>query len=228
MTNIEMHFHTKESSCTSWSSWNEIAEAIKQSDLDYFCITDHGSLTGYMYLKSNFPEIREKIFPGIEVTTPSHGDFLIYTQDLCFLNHLERNYNLKDLIKKLEEVQDPHAIIWAHPNSNPFYGTSQTIDLASQIASYLDGVEVYNGFQIAQGRSGFEYGLRIEEAKGRKIALIGGSDTHQRRSIKRAYTEFPSLNSPKEMLDFIKKGNCTPRFNEKENKAYLLLTSKNK
>lgn len=215
MPNIEMHFHTAESECASWRGWEEIGYAIEQSDLNYFCITDHGSLEGYKYLKINFPEIKDKLFPGIEITTPSHGDFLIYSTDVYFLNHLERVYNLEDLIKKTKTNQ-PLAMIWAHPSRNPFYGTENSLEAVKIIAEHIDGIELYNGHMKQMVDKHKNFADEIEKIKGQKIALIGGSDTHSRGGIKRAYTEFPSLEFPEEMIEFLKKGECVPIFDTKK------------
>lgn len=209
MTNIDLHVHTPASPCASWSSYLAWVKAIQDTGLDYICVTDHGTIDGYLHLIEHHPEIREKVFPGIELTTPSHGDLLVYSEDLNFLGSFERNYNLNDLIIRLQGKEDI-AVVWAHPAYNSFYGSHNHIEQIPEIAPYLDGVEVMNGTRLDETAVNKDFADEVKRCKSKSVCRVAGSDAHAASILGRAYTEFDDVRSIADMIRAIKQGEAKP------------------
>lgn len=210
MTTIDTHFHTLESKCASWNSWLDTVIDIKESMLDYICITDHGSMHGYLHLLSRYPYISKKIFPGIEISTPSHGDFLVYNEEVGFLKSFERVYNL-DTLKKLLE-NSGSAVVWAHPFFNPFFSKPNSLESIPEIIELIDGIEMFNGINPESKKENLKFSNEAQKYK--RLSLTGGSDTHKKRNSISSYTFFESVANYSEFISELKKGNSVPQFEE--------------
>lgn len=210
MAKIDIHVHTPASRCSMWSNFREAALAIESTvqsgKLDYVCITDHGTVEGYEMLLE-YPGLKGKIFPGVEVTIKSHGDLLVFSRDLDYL----RTFNQRSY-ESLEEVSRMFrgriAVVWAHPYRNSYIADYNGLELVKDIAGLIDGVEVCNGARLEQTPQNRRF---AEECSSHKpIAYLGGSDAHAWSILGKAYTEFNGVRSISGIIRAIKERKTQP------------------
>ncbi|MCL5883009.1 MAG: PHP domain-containing protein [Actinobacteria bacterium] len=158
------------------------------------CITNHGNLTDYEDMAREAPSAL-RLIPGVEAFSPA-GDFLIYSADLGFLRGLEAVQSLPERDRRPEST----AVVWAHPFAGNPGGADASEDYLGQVASQVDGIEVYNGNWFDEAASALARRIAAEFG----LAQLGGSDAHSIEQLMRCWTEVgKELHSAENFIEAI-------------------------
>ncbi len=175
-------------------------EAATLLDLNAICVTNHGNMGDYDWLKTAAPA-GLTVIPGVEISS-SEGDFLIYSGDLEFLRLLEADQPLPPR----NERPAGTAVVWAHPFAGRPGALGVSQEYIAGVALSVDGIEVYNG-NWPDDKASVE-AARI--ATKYSLAELGGSDTHRREQLMRCWTEINAeIQTVADLVEAIKNRNTT-------------------
>ncbi|NHJ32781.1 MAG: hypothetical protein FK732_07955 [Asgard group archaeon] len=191
---VDMHIHTNFSMDSAFT----LEETIIELDgiVDAVIITDHNTMGNFSkdILQGLELKYQMKIFSSsVEISTIK-GDILAY--GISGVPSL--NLRPEEIIEIIHSENG--LAVAAHPFT--LLGLGELIyDLD------LDAIEI-NG-----SRSKHANELAKEAADSMGLPCIGGSDSHSRFHVGTCVTEFPKeVNSLNDIIDFVKKGKCTPIF----------------
>ena len=214
---VDTHVHLEGYSPCSNFEVKELEQLVEEKNVSVTCITDHHTIDGALEYMSVHKTI---IIPGVEVTTNSVGDVLVFSEDIEYLKSLAPTSTTGKILMPitLESLKsgDDTLIIWAHPLCNPvwLYDTK----VYDRVLRKVDALELYNGtysMAIFAGSVEAKHLVRMKElAKAYDVAMTGGSDSHMPTQFMRAYTEFPEpVRNVKDFIRQIKEHKVTPHFN---------------
>lgn len=193
-TRIDMHVHS-EYSPDSRLALTEIAEAAVEGGLSGFALTDHQTVRGHpalAELRSRYPQLL--VVPGVEAAA-REGHVLLYG----VAEAPPRGLPVAELI---EWAKPRNAVVaLAHP-FRWIHGVGARV--ASRV--HPTAIEATNGRTSAPANARAELiGLR------RHLALIGGSDAHERQTVGRACTELEeSVESVESFLEAVRSSRVHP------------------
>lgn len=191
---LDMHVHS-EYSPDSRLPLTEIADAAAEAGLSGFALTDHQTVRGHAALaelRARHP--RMILIPGIEATA-REGHVLLYGVS----ETPPRGLPTAELVEWAEArnavVALAHPFRWIH-------GVGRRV--ADRVKP--TAIEATNGRTAATANARAELlGLR------RKLALIGGSDAHERSTVGRACTELEEAPEDAEgVLEAIRRARVRP------------------
>ncbi len=188
---VDLHVHTRESSCCGRTAGRLVAELYKKAGYDGIVITDHYNqrffrkyaknlpwsaqidhfLRGYRSARDEGEKIGLKVWLGIELKfTESPREFLIFGLDESFLKKYPELFklgikNFRNFSKQLP-ADEEILIYQAHP-FRP--------GLTPVAPELVDGIEVYNG----NPRQNSNNTLAAAFARQHKLKMISGSDFHR-------------------------------------------------
>ena len=200
--NIDLHVHTLKYSNCSKIDPEELFVHAKDLNVNGLVITEHNSIWNKderMEFKQHIKDI--KIFWGIEISAKSGIHYLVYFDIDKYNLEFYENINDYTLFSNVHKIGG--VIIPAH-----LFRFKMDIDFFSMFKSNIDGLE------IKSNNIDFEGMKKIEKlSKKLKIPLIAGSDAHSMDIIGKFSTIFFSkINSEKDIVSAIKKGQCKPVF----------------
>jgi len=191
---VDMHIHTNYSMDSAFT----LEETLIELDgvVDALVITDHNNMGNFS--KEILQGLESKYHLGIfssavEIST-AQGDILAYGIAAVPSQNLRPD-------EVIEIIHSENGLaVAAHPFT--------LLGLGDMIYDLdLDALEI-NGL-----RSKHINDLAKEAAESMGLPCIGGSDSHNRSHVGTCVTEFPKkVNSLKEIINFVKKGKCTPLF----------------
>jgi len=191
---VDMHIHTN----YSMDSVFTLEETLIELDgvVDALIITDHNTMGNFSkeILQGLESKYDMRIFSSsVEIST-AQGDILAYGISAV------PSHNLRpDEVIEIIHSENGLAVA-AHPFTLLGLG-----DLIYDLD--LDALEI-NGLRPKHANN-----LAKEAAKSMGLPCIGGSDSHNRFQVGTCVTEFPKrVDSLREIIDFVKKGKCTPVF----------------
>jgi predicted metal-dependent phosphoesterase TrpH len=173
---------------------NSYLEALLEEQSEVACLTNHGDLRDFDYLKQIAPE-GMLLIPGVEISSEA-GDFVLFSTDYHFLDSLLVMQELPSRSKRPAET----AVVWAHP----FAGMGANVfgdDYIAEIADQVDGIEVYNGNWL--DLRGVE--LARKTAVQYSLAELGCSDAHRRENLFRCWTEVDGISSASAFIAAIRE-----------------------
>ena len=181
---LDLHVHSV-SSPDSVLTLDAIASGIAAAGLDGFALTDHNTTAGHSgiaALRERFPHLL--IVPGIEVST-LEGHLLAFGITMA----------------PPAGLPAAGAIEWVRSRggvtalSHPFRLSHGVGEVLAETLK-VDAIETVNGHNSAATN---EKARRVAGRRG--LATTGGSDSHQRADLGRAYTTFPAgTNTVEEVL----------------------------
>lgn len=196
---IDLHNHTTRYSPCSVITERQLIEAYIDSGIDGICITEHN----YLWTEEEQYRIVEQyrgkidIFFGVEVNTDV-GHVLVFGGNKQFYYDY---LTLRELVNMLD--RESTAIVWAHPFRWEAY---YNVRVSSELLSYFDAVELYNGNLTPDM-------IRYADKKLRKyeLMLTGGSDTHSiEMAVKYATRFFHPVRSIEELVLSLKQQEYEP------------------
>jgi hypothetical protein len=195
----------------------EVGEMARERGLDFIISTDHNNFAH----NESLPDVPNlNIIPGVELThynghvnlwgkvTPYNGSFAVNTYE--------------DFKQLINEAHENGAVISLN---HPFCSICPWL---WDFDFYRDTVEVWNGPMRSDNMKGINW-WHEELLKGKKIAIVGGSDYHKdffnlfnffARPTTRIYT---NANSKDSILDAIKSGRCV--ITDSPDSSMIYLTS---
>lgn len=217
MYQIELHFHTAESSHCGKVRAADGVKQYQEAGYSGIAVTDHFSkrerggpeenswedvcsrfLKGFYAAEEAAKGTDFSVFLGMEIRFPhDENDFLVYGFTEKFLRENPWIY-MKELtdLYKLSEKEGLY-LAQAHP-FRPKCSLADT--------ECLHGLEVYNG----NPRHNSHNNLALSAAKRYHLGMIAGSDFHQPEDLSRGRTGFPELpHSGQELSEMLRKGEFT-------------------
>jgi len=189
---VDMHVHTNTSPCSYMALEDTLAEI--EGAVDAIVITDHDAINSYP--DSFQTELEEKyevkVFTqSLEIST-AQGHILAYGMT-------EKLPTLLDVHEVIEIIHSKNGLaVAAHPFTP--MGIGDTIYNAN-----IDAIEINCSRPIYANQ------LAREAAKIMDVPLISGSDSHTSFQVTVCATKYQKrMNSLKEIIEEIKKGNCSP------------------
>lgn len=191
---VDMHIHTNYSMDSTFT----LEETLIELDgvVNALTITDHNTMGNFSkgILQGLESKYHLRIFSeSVEIST-AQGDILAYGITAVPSQNLRPD-------EVIEVIHSENGLaVAAHPFSLLGLG-----DLIYDLE--LDAIGI-NGL-----RSKHANDLAKEAAESMGLPCIGGSDSHNRFQVGTWATEFPKkVDSIKEIIDFVRKGKCTPVF----------------
>ena len=189
---VDMHVHTNTSPCSYMALEDTLAEI--EGAVDAIVITDHDAVNSYdeSYLSELEKKYEVKVFTqSLEIST-AQGHILAYGMT----ENLPINLDVHDVIEIIHS-KDGLAVA-AHPFTP--MGIGDTLYNAD-----VDAIE------INCSRPKYANLHAREAAKTMGVTLISGSDSHTSFQVTVCATKYQKpLNSMKEIIEEVKKGNCSP------------------
>ena len=216
MLKIETHLHTDLSSFCGKLSTEEILQGYSRAGYSAIVVTDHYSrnsflyqgvsdytdekkwelhLGGYLALLENAPEYGIRIFRAAEIGfDESLNDYLVFGCPDELLKDTEQLFTMGIAGFSVLCRQAGGLLIQAHPYRRPS---------TPAIASYLDGIEIYNAHPRHDSRNW----LAEEYAQDHKhLICFAGSDCHRLPDIGLSGIEVEELPAnEKELVSLIEK-----------------------
>ncbi|MCI4334977.1 MAG: PHP domain-containing protein [Thermoplasmata archaeon] len=187
---LDLHVHS-EFSPDSHLPVSEIANAVGESGLDGFALTDHMSVAGHAeFVRVHNVHSRLLLLRGVEVSA-REGHVLIFGVSEV----PPRDLRVEEVIRWAEPRRG--VVVLAHP-FRWVHGVGGAVARRARV----HGIEGRNGGTLRRDNA------RADRIAGeRRVASTGGSDAHRREEVGRAYTEFPpGLRSEAELLDCLRQG----------------------
>ena len=176
MLKYDLHNHTHYSHCSNLRP-ELLLKTAKKAGLNGIAVTDHNTIKGALKVKKLNRDRNFEVIIGDEVRT-NYGDVLTY----C----LNKEIKSREFFSVIEEVRKQGGLIAiAHPfriSVNPHSRFSFPIE---KIKDKIDAIECFNARMLPGNNRKAQ-----ELAKKLNIAGIGGSDTHFKFEVGRAYTMF--------------------------------------
>jgi predicted metal-dependent phosphoesterase TrpH len=194
---IDLHCHTKYS-CDNDLEPSDLIEQAVCMGLDGICITEHFSVEASRPVEDIAVPDGFLVFRGVEISTDI-GHLLAFG-----LKSDSWNIWNADLYLDAREVIDRiHGLGGICAPSHPFRGWDSFGAMVLEIEG-LDAVETHNGGNTLE--------MNVQAmscARMRNLPSIGGSDSHRKEQIGRAYTVFSNpIQTMDDLVSEIKKGNC--------------------
>jgi hypothetical protein len=194
---IEMHAHTKESSCCGWLAGDELIEALASKKYGAVVITDHfipgkrenedarrAFLAGYHRAKEVGDARSIAVLPGMEIRfKDKREDFLVYgmeEEDIINLPDDVCEWN----IKKFHSFANEKG--WMVYQAHPFRSKLMPADPPE-----IDGMETFNGNPRHNSQNRLSSGFAMRHS----LRTIAGSDIHRSSDV-----GIVGLLAPKEAL----------------------------
>ena len=194
---IDLHCHTKYSCDNDLEPQELIAQAIRVG-LDGICITEHFSVEASRPVENVAVPEGFLVFRGVEISTDM-GHLLAYG-----INNDAWNVWNADLYLNAREVIDRiHGLGGICVPSHPFRGWDSFGTMVLEIDG-LDAIETHNGANTME--------MNVQAmscARMRNLPSVGGSDSHRKEQVGRAYTVFSNpIKTIADLVSEIKNGNC--------------------
>ena len=168
--------------------------------LTSICLTNHGDIDDASRLEQLSPT-GLSIITGVEISS-TVGDFIIFSDDRAFLRSLMPEQQLPERAARPKNT----AVVWAHPFAGNPGGLNANADYIKDMASRVDGIEVYNG----RWPDTLAASLAQEIAGEYSLAELGGSDAHQVGQLMLCWTAIAGeITSTAELVEAIRGGNTT-------------------
>lgn len=173
----DLHNHTNYSPCSNLKV-EILIKVAKKKGLNGIAITDHNTIKGALKAKKLNKDKEFEVIIGDEVKT-NYGDVLAY--------YLQKEIKSRELFAVIDEVKAQDGLIAiAHPFRVSINPTLQFKYPIEKIKDKIDAIECFNARMLFPGDNKKAQNL----SKKLHIAGIGGSDTHFKFDIGRAYTIF--------------------------------------
>lgn len=219
MYQIELHFHTAESSHCGKVSAADGVKQYREAGYSGIAVTDHFSkrerggpeenswedvcsrfLKGFYAAKEAAKGTDFSVFLGMEIRFPhDENDFLVYGFTEKFLREHPWIY-MKEL-SDLYELSGKEGLYLAQ--AHPFRPKCSLAD-----TECLHGLEVYNGNPRHNSHNNFA----LSAAKRHHLGMIAGSDFHQPEDLSCGRTGFARMpHSEKELSEMLRKGELKTR-----------------
>lgn len=214
MYNIELHFHTAQSSHCGKVPAEDGVKQYKDAGYSGIVVTDHFSkreregpdgqtwdevcgrfLMGYHAAEKAAEGLDFHVFLGMEIRFPNdENDFLVYGISEQFLMEHPWIYMME--LPDLKEIAEKEKlyVVQAHP-FRPKCVLADT--------EYLHGIEIYNG----NPRHDSHNDLAYEAAKEHKLGMTVGSDYHQPEDLSARCAGFVRMpHTEQELAEMLRKG----------------------
>ena len=176
MLKYDLHNHTHYSSCSN-NKPEILLKVAKKRGMNGIAVTDHGTMKGALKVKKLNKDKDFEVIVGCEVDT-NFGDLLTY--------YLQKEIKSKDFFDVVDEVRKQNGLlIIPHPfrkSLNPKHTFGYPIE---KLKNKIDAIECFNARMLPGNNEKAQ-----ELAKKFDITGTGGSDSHFRFEISRAYTIF--------------------------------------
>lgn len=237
---VDLHCHSRFSvfkyfrKANTRDSYNEpedVYRLAKERGMSYVTLSDHDSIDGALYLLNKYPDLQD-FFISEEVETyfPETGQRVhvgVYNLDE------EQHREVQRLRGDIREL-----VPWMK-SQNMLFGVNhlfQNYRMKSVATRYLDEmIEMFDIYEVMNGAMATVHNKTVQELvremreRGRRIAMVGGSDAHTLKHVGKVYTvsEAESLD---EFLRNVREGRCFAwgtemRFRDLITDIYTLLLS---
>jgi predicted metal-dependent phosphoesterase TrpH len=187
----------------------EVYRTAKERGMAYVTLTDHDSIDGCLYLLNKYPDLTDFfISEEIETRFPETRQRVhIGAYNITEAQHREVQ-KLRDNIRELVPYMK---------SENMLFGVNhllQSYRMRNIAARYIrELIEMFDIFEVLNGAMASFHNrvvhqlLTIVGKRGRKIAMVGGSDAHTLKHVGKVYTVSKAESVP-EFLDNVRYGNC--------------------
>ncbi|MBW3671209.1 MAG: hypothetical protein KY432_05995 [Acidobacteria bacterium] len=237
---VDLHCHSRFSvfkyfrKANTRDSYNEpedVYRLAKERGMSYVTLSDHDSIDGALYLLNRYPDLRD-FFISEEVETyfPETGQRVhvgVYNLDE------EQHREVQRLRRDIREL-----VPWMR-SQNMLYGVNhlfQNYRMKSVATRYLDEmIEMFDIYEVMNGAMATVHNKTVQELvremrdRGRRIAMVGGSDAHTLKHVGKVYT-VSKAESLDQFLQNVREGRCFAwgtemRFRDLITDIYTLLLS---
>lgn len=194
---IDLHCHTKYSFDNDLEPADLIEQAVRVG-LDGICITEHFSVDASRPVEDIPVPNGFRVFRGVEISTDL-GHLLAFglKNDSWNIWKADLFLNAQEVIHRIHELGGICA------PSHPFRGWDSFGAMVLEMEG-LDAVETHNGYNTLE--------MNVQAmscARMRNLPSIGGSDSHHKEQVGRAYTVFTNpIQTMDDLISEIRKGNC--------------------
>ena len=215
---IDMHTHSLYSG-HAYSTFEEMADYVRNTGLKGFCLTDHSPRGGAMdaYIPLTFREM-PRDFEGIRVYYGMEVDILDYNGNLNIIhpleqlldfgifgfhdNQIEPGHSITECTQAVLAVfENPSFDLLAHPCRRGYpLDTSSIVDAARK---YNKLIELNENCLIRLGTDRGWYVEILEECRRKNVRIAVNSDAHFSRNIGRVCNSIKLLNEisfPEELV----------------------------
>jgi predicted metal-dependent phosphoesterase TrpH len=173
----DLHSHTYYSPCSNLKP-EILLKVAKKRGMNGIAVTDHDAIKGALKVKKLNKDKDFEVIIGEEVKT-NYGDVLIY--------YLHEEIKSREFFSVVDEVKAQNGLIAIpHPFRTSINPTLKFRYPIEKIKNKIGAIECFNARMIFSGDNKKAQKL----AKKLNIAGIGGSDTHFKFDVGRAYTIF--------------------------------------
>ena len=185
----------------------DVYTAAKRRGMDLVTITDHDSLDGCLELLDRRGEL-EDFITGEEVSATfpefNHTVHLgVYGLNEAQHREIQRlRSNAHELVPYLRQQNLLFAL---NHFFHDFADAERVLDFTARMAELFDVFEVRNGSQERDHNLLIANLVETFRQRGRRVGIIGGSDSHTLRRLGRTYTACPAAHR-EEFLEAIRSG----------------------
>lgn len=188
---VDCHMHTMWSGDATTTP-DELEDAVRASEIDVLCITDHGTISGALALQDRLPC---RVVVGQELRT--------WAGEIIGLFLTERlPYGIKPE-EAVARIRDQGGVVYIpHPFDPMRHCLKESVldELAAD--GMVDAVEVLNGKTSLDSLN--RQAATFASSHG--LAGGAGSDSHEPGAIGAAYVEMPDFDGPDSFLDGLRRG----------------------
>jgi predicted metal-dependent phosphoesterase TrpH len=215
----------------SYNEPEDVYRLAKERGMSYVTLSDHDSIDGALYLLNKYPDL-DDFFISEEVETyfPETGQRVhVGVYDLDEEQHREIQ-RLRADIRELVPWMRSQNMLFA---VNHLF---QNYRMRSVSTRYLDEmIEMFDIFEVMNGAMASLHNKTVHELvhqmrqRGRRIAMVGGSDAHTLKHVGKVYTVSKASSIP-EFLENVRAGDCFAwgtemRFRDLVTDIYTLMLS---
>lgn len=187
----------------------EVYATAKARGMSYVTLTDHDSIDGCVYLLNKHPDMNDFfISEEVETRFPETGQRVhIGVYNLTEAQHREIQKRRKDIRELVPYMKSENMLFGVNHLLQSYRMRNVAAKYIRELIDMFDIFEVLNGAMASFHNRVVQQLSETVKEKGRKVAMVGGSDAHTLKHVGKVYTVSNASSLP-EFLQNIRDGNC--------------------
>jgi predicted metal-dependent phosphoesterase TrpH len=187
----------------------EVYATAKERGMAYVTLTDHDSIDGCLYMLNKYPDLTD-FFISEEVETyfPETSQRVhVGVYNLTEVQHRQVQKLRKDIRELIPYMKSEQMLFGVNHMLQSYRMKNVAAKYIREMIEMFDIFEVLNGAMASFHNRVVRQLLDTVKTRGRKIAMVGGSDAHTLKHVGKVYTVSKADSIP-EFLENIRSGNC--------------------
>jgi predicted metal-dependent phosphoesterase TrpH len=188
----------------------DVYRIAKERGMSYVTLTDHDSIDGALYLLNKHPDLTD-FFIGEEVEThfPDSGQRIhVGVWKLNEAQHREIHKLRRDIRELVPYMKSERLLFGVNHLFQNYRMRNVAARYLAELLDMFDVFEVMNGAMASfHNKTVQQLVLHVQQAHGRHISMVGGSDAHTLKHVAKVHTVSKG-DTVDEFLESIRNGDC--------------------